>query len=354
MVEPGRVLIACPTRVERERVAARLDGSGLECRCAESAAQAKALLDGEAFDALLMPMQEESLALASILSDLEGSPAVGLLVEGPSVGEAIEALRRGAADILAHSMGAAEFVDRVRACVGRGRKARARRQRIERLRRVCKQLSTARQEVSKQVGTLCTDLVSAYQELSSQMTTISLAGEFNGLVRQELDLEGLLRSTLEFVLAKAGPTNAAVFLPAPGGDFSLGAYINYDCSKEGGEVLLEHLAGVLAPRVEAEREAVVLAGAAAVLGYLGEGAAWLSDCHMILLPCRHDGECLAVMAIFRDQRTGFSVEATSAVRSISELFAGHLARVIRIHHRHLPRDKWGLIGEGGDDIDLAA
>ena len=42
--------------------------------------------------------------------------------------------------------------------------------------------------------------------------------EFGGLIRQELDIESLLRTTLEFVLGRCGPTNAAVFLPTTSGD----------------------------------------------------------------------------------------------------------------------------------------
>ena len=42
------------------------------------------------------------------------------------------------------------------------------------------------------------------------------------------------------------------------------------------------------------------------------------------------------------------------------MFAAQLARVIRVHHRHLPKHKWGRIGDpetgtGSDDeSDLAA
>lgn len=41
---------------------------------------------------------------------------------------------------------------------------------------------------------------------------------------------------------------------------------------------------------------------------------------------------------------------------IRDEFALQLAKVIRIHHRHLPRDKWGRVGDGleADEDDLAA
>ena len=55
----------------------------------------------------------------------------------------------------------------------------------------------------------------------------------------------------------------------------------------------------------------------------------------------------------RDRITGYSPTLIDQLRLIGDLFAQQLARVIRIHHRHLPKDKWGAIGdveEDGPDI----
>ncbi|MEL7472664.1 MAG: hypothetical protein AAGK04_05040, partial [Planctomycetota bacterium] len=71
-----------------------------------------------------------------------------------------------------------------------------------------------------------------------------------------LDVEIALRRVLEHVLDRIGPTNAAVFMPDSSGDYSLGAYVNYDRPKDSAEVMLDHLAGVIAPRFE-ETDGVV-------------------------------------------------------------------------------------------------
>ena len=52
---------------------------------------------------------------------------------------------------------------------------------------------------------------------------------------------------LEFTLSKIGSTNAAIFLPTSSGDYSLGAYVNYDIPRDGIEIMLDQLADVLAP-----------------------------------------------------------------------------------------------------------
>jgi GAF domain-containing protein len=208
-----------------------------------------------------------------------------------------------------------------------------------------------------QMGRLCADMAGSYRDLTEQMTRVSMSSELGALLRQELDLENLLRTTLEYALRKIGPTNAAVFLPGSSGDYTLGAYVNYDCTKEAAETLLDHLADVAAPAFEAREDAVVLTGAAEVAATLGPQAEWMGDSTLAALACRQEAECLAVMVFFRDRRTPFAEPAVATLRVIADLFGKQLARVIRTHHRHIPRDQWRGPGDGGigpDDIDLAA
>jgi hypothetical protein len=239
----------------------------------------------------------------------------------------------------------------------RARTARVQQQRVDRLKRVCRDVSAAQDDMTEHVGAFCDDLATAYQELTEQMAQVGLAAEFNSLIRQELDLESLLRTVLEFVLAKLGPTNAAVFLPSTTGDYTLGAYVNYDCPRDTAEVLLEHLAGVLPERFEDESSVVLMRSERALVERLGDHADWLDGHAVACFSCRTDEECLAVVTLFRDRRTGFGDDHVATLDTIAELFAQQLARVIHIHHRHLPKEKWGMgedADDGADDYGLAA
>ena len=60
-----------------------------------------------------------------------------------------------------------------------------------------------------------------------------------------------------------------------------------------------------------------------------------------------------MVVLFRDRRNPFPPGALHALKIIRELFGKQLARVIRTHHRHVPKNQWGGF-KGGDDIDLAA
>lgn len=178
-----------------------------------------------------------------------------------------------------------------------------------------------------------------------------LAEQFAVVIRHELDVESLLRQVLEFVLAHAGATNAAVFLPGSGGDFSLGAYVNYTCPKDAAEVLLDHLANVAAPRLENAAGVLLLKDRGAIIERFGESVEWMHDCHVIAFACRHQHETLAVFTLFREAHQPFPDHLIPLLGRVSECFGAQLARVIRIHHRHLPRDKWGALGDPMDDPD---
>jgi DNA-binding NarL/FixJ family response regulator len=280
--------------------------------------------------------------------------------ESPTLAQALEAMRAGAADLVAMAAPTDELATRLRAALVRARRTQQNADRIERLRKLCKQLNHARQEVSKQVGSLCSDMAEAYQELTDRMTHLATASEFGGVIRQELELESLLRIALEYLLAKTGPTNAAVFLPATSGEYTLGAYVNYDSPRETAEVLLDHLAGVIAPRFEHETTITHITNREMLRQVLGDKAEWIGDSELVVLPCHHDGECLAVIALFRDRHAPFHAQVTPLLQCVAEVFGRQLARVIHVHHRHLPKHKWGSLGDNerddhfGDDIDLAA
>ena len=59
---------------------------------------------------------------------------------------------------------------------------------------------------------------------------------------------------------------------------------------------------------------------------LGDDADWLGSSSLLCFACRHEGETLAVAALFRDRRTGFDTDAVKVLRTISGLFGEQLAR----------------------------
>ncbi|MFA6046486.1 MAG: hypothetical protein WC718_15990 [Phycisphaerales bacterium] len=264
----------------------------------------------------------------------------------------LEAVRAGAADVRDHSAAPEELLAAFAALHAKGQAGRRVVERLERrnrrLRDVSRALFRSRHELLKNMGELCEQLAGSYRHLSDQMRSVAATSELNAVLRQELDMESLLRTVLEYALKQLGPTNAAIFLPSTTGDYTLGAYVNYDCARESAETLLDHLADVVAPAFEHREDAVVLSSGEQIFAALGRESEWLADATLVARACRHEGECGAVMIFFRDARNPFSPAAIRTIDLIASLFGRQLSRVIKTHHRHLPKDQWSRPGDGSD------
>lgn len=263
-----------------------------------------------------------------------------LISEHADVEQAVAAMRLGVCDLITQPFDVKELVDRIKSAVYRQAAELDDRRKVRKLRRLCKQLDEARREVADQVDTLCNDLVAAYQELAMQMQQVVQTSEFSAMARDELDLESLLRKILEFVAQKAGPTNAALFLPATEDEYTLGGYINYDCSADSADLLLQHLADAIAPRI-AERDAPVhLTDNATISQWLDGDAAYLASSHLLGVAAGHDGEVLAVLVLFRDAACPFDNDLIDTLSAVAPMLGEYLARIIRVHHRHLADNEY--------------
>lgn len=356
-----RVLVVSSNRDERRRLSARLTGTSPHCAKADSLSAARMMLDVEQFDVVVIRDQLDDgrgLSLAEELGLTQPGTSFMLLADKPDLDQAVHAMRAGVTDIVSLDSPTVELIAGVCRATSRARAAQAGERKAQRLKRMCHKLNDARQEVTKQVRSLCNDLSTAYDEMAGQMAKFSLASEFSSIIRSELDVESLLRAALEYTLAKVGSTNAAVFLPTSSHDFSLGAYVNYDCPKETADILLDHLANVVAPRMEGDDRLISLSPGREMDEIFGDEAEWLCDSNTVMFSCQHEGECLAVVILFRDMATPFTDEHVDILDTICEQFAQQLGRVVHIHHRHLPRDKWGTFEEpeedNFDDFGLAA
>lgn len=312
-------------------------------------------------DAILIDLGRNCEGLDLLRRIAPQHPACILVDDG---GERMrDAMRAGAVDVLTTGASGDDVARAIAAAMSRARVTRQREsshaRREERLRRVCESLSKSRRELIKEINGLCETFAQACDSLTSQVEHGSMASEFNTLIRQELDVESLLRTVLEFTLPRIGPTNAAIFLPSTSGDYSLGAYVNYDRPRETGEMLMDHLAGTVPAAME-ETDTIVMTREAADFERrlaldTDTISCWLDGSSVTAFSCSHDGECLAVVVFWRDQGTGFDVSLLPTLTVIRDLFSKQLARVVRTHHRHRPKNQWGAEEDGGfGDIDLAA
>ncbi|MBY0309144.1 MAG: hypothetical protein K2Q09_10420, partial [Phycisphaerales bacterium] len=317
--------------------------NNLTCEAADSSAQALMMVlargaggtggvgaGARAFDAVVIDTPVCTPAAMKLMREL-GQRHIAALLVCPRVSfeQAVEVMRTGAADIVPADV---------------------------KPRELCRRLRAALKIDGGPVAAGSVRPTGAAERGLAMSTDAKAAGEFARLIQGELDVEALLRHALEFILGRIGPTNAAVFLPGSTGEYALGAYVNLSCPKETAEVMLDHLANIAAPKLESTVGVIDLSTPESLGRVLGEGAEWLKGQRVLAFSCRQENECLAVFMLFREGQRPFEADAGGALALVRDEFGRQLARVIRIHHRHLPRDKWGAPGDGwnGAEDDLAA
>lgn len=340
------VLVIDPEPVLPELLGRALPSTeAFQVRRAASVQEAQELIEAERVDLAVVRsdrLEAAGLELMERLAAAKRPVKTVLATASPNLTEATAAMQAGVLDYLAidnpETMDVNDVAQRIQGALMRQHRERQTLREIKRLKKLCKKLNRARLQVCEQVDVLCNDLVTAYQELAVQLQGAEQVQGFQQVIEDELDLEALLRKTLEHLIQRAGPTNAAIFLPSSMEEYSLGGYVNYDCTSDSADMLLQHLADVLAPRVAefAGDEPLHLTQNDELERWIGEDAAWLADSHVLTFNAKASGEALAVGVLFRDQGQPFEPEAVEAIAHLAPMLGEHLEKVIKVHHRHLP------------------
>jgi hypothetical protein len=270
-----------------------------------------------------------------------------IIAEEPTLELATEAMRAGAVDLLDANLNWASMQRRLREALNRRTRDRIQAQRAERLQQLCQRLNSAREQVHDQVDTLCQDLVTAYQDLANQLDQAMHGTEYAAALDNELDLETLIRRTLEFLVRKLSKAHGVVYLPSSADEYSVAGFVSYDSADGPADVVLEDLADRLAPVVGQQYETVHLTTDQQLRRWVGDSLGPLSQQHLLAFPCQHEGETLAVVALFRDAAEPFDPQARDIADAVGPKLGEALGRMIRIHHRHIPEPD-----DSSDTIDM--
>lgn len=264
------------------------------------------------------------------------APAVKIVVAGdsPRDGMLLRAVRAGVLDWIDFGAADEDMGNRVAAALELGREERRRDERVARLKGICRKLGETRGEFVRQMDSLGADLAQAAEEVKGRVDEAASVGEFRGLISQELDVEDLLRTSLQYMLTKTGATNAAVFLPgSKPSQFGLGAYVHYDCPRASAQALLQRLGDDICPRLAETDDIVRFADTAEFVQSLGVEASVLEDSELIAWPARDGDECMGVFFLFRNRSEPFRDELAGIIDALRPVFAAQMAKLVRVHHR---------------------
>jgi hypothetical protein len=342
-------VVVCASRPETMTLAALLEGAiGWDCRVTIDVDDLRSRLIADGCDVVVVSARDCDEGLAGDIRRLQ--PHASIVLAGPSINvdELTRAMRFGAADFLGGSLGADEVEHRITIAANRSRDLVDRDHRMRRLEGIVRR-------IDEPCETLSDDQSPAVHE-DGTLDRVAMRSEFRTLLRQELDVEDLLRTALEYMLVKTGPTNAAVFLAGGDGRFGLGAYVNYEHPRRTMEPMLQRLCDEASPRIACEPELLRFDDAVDFVRDCELGPEVDPSMEMLAVPCTHEGECLAVVYLFRSAAEPFADSTAVVLDDLRALLAEQLDRLIRIHNRldHAWPDEPADTDEDQGWSDLAA
>mgnify|MGYP002633006293 FL=1 len=347
----GRFLVIGPAGQDRDRMVLQLETLGYVCEMSSTPHDAQ--VDNESWkpDVIAMSSAFVSSDGMQMIRDIQSSsPSTRAVIFGtaPTPDCLVEAIRSGVSDWISLPVDRSRVPERMEQIMARVRAHRSRENQLEELTETCEQLTTSRDEMSDQVDVLCGDLASAYRTMREQMSDVAMSSEFKALISQELEVEDMLRTSLEFILKKIGPTNAVVYLKEGNQKFGVGAYVNYQWQDTDLMPVLQELGDLMCPSMSTEHELVQFNDTEELAREVGGHLSKLSGSQLAAFSCHQDDECMAVFALFRDEDKGFTEEDATTLDVLRTLISSQLAQIIRVHKRSKPEwpdepseDSWG-------------
>jgi len=313
---------------------------------------------GEAYDLVVVddsfPFSIRESLVSAARERSPGASAVWLS-ESASVAETVAAMRIGFGDIIALPLRPEEFEHRIGTTLRRSDPVRRSTERAAHLRQVCRKLNHARRRADQAAAEARSDLDQVREETRRQVEDAVVSSEFRTLLRQELDVESMLRTAMEYMLTKTGPTNAAVFLDNGEGRWNLAAYVNYRIPRTSISAALDRIAEEVCPNVAGQEGILRFSDVGEFVESIGPDGEPLADQEVVAFGCRRKDECLAVAVLFRDRREAFPDSCAGLFDLLRTILAEQMSSIVRIHHRakpQWPEETGGGCDEG--DWDIAA
>jgi FixJ family two-component response regulator len=311
---PTKTTKPCVLVVDDEPEVLKLftDIVGKQSRCtilrAPDIKQAKLLMDKHPVHLLVADISlpdGDGMELIPRLQEKHPSASAIIITGRPDVHSTINALRAGAVDFLPKPFTADAVVERVTNALARQSLSARTEKRLGRLRSAVRKLNASRKLVTKKVDLLCNDLIGAYGDLAKQMDSVRHQEAFRKLMREARDLEQMLCHAMDWMLREAGYANVAIWLAADADQYQLGAYMKYTIA--GDQSLTDSMQKGIINRIIRENFLHVKSDQLEAMLTPSEFN-HLQGQTMLATTCTYLGEALAVVVMFRDDKSPFTDE----------------------------------------------
>jgi DNA-binding response OmpR family regulator len=332
---PAIILYATTDDAAATTIERALTGAGHAVERATTLDAARQRMASDDVDLFLIDIAMCDEALAVVTETRARHAWRRVVVWGPAVDSemTINAIRCGACDVLQLPRNLDELTTRIRGAVTEARTERGRDERVERLVEACEQLRVSKDEMSDQVDVLCGDLASAWSNIKDQMSIVETTTEFRTLISQELDVEQMLRTSLEYLLEKVGPTNGVIYLREAEGDYGIGAYVNYEWQDRNIVPTLEELGRTICPQMLSDPGLLKFDDASDFAQCGSVDSALFESSEIVACACPREEDCLAVMVLFRRDASPFTESMACVLDALRGVLAEQLGRILRVHKR---------------------
>lgn len=336
-------ILVCASRPETLTLAALLEAADrtYHCTVANDIEEFRGRLLADRCEVILIAADDVDLKLTDDIRRLQ--PHASMVFAAASVGvkDLTKAMQVGAVDFLAGPLSAEDVEERISLAATRSIERVEREDRMHRLRSLSQRIDSesggieGAQDSLAEVEATESFVVdpTSTSDHERQLDEVAMCSEFRTLIRQELDVEDLLRTALEYLLVKTGPTNAAVYLAGGDESFGLGAYVNCDLPRKTVEPMLKRLCDEACPAISEHADVLRFEDAGEFIAECELGSDVSTDIEMVAVPCHFDGECLAVMFLFRSTVEPFEDSVAQTLDALREILAEQLATLIRVHNR---------------------
>ncbi len=217
-------------------------------------------------------------------------------------------------------------------------RSRVRTDRLAVLEGACRRLTIERRALEERLGGAVATLAGAEESARDREGIASMQAECRTLLAQESEPEGVITVSTQYIIARVGVCNAAVFLMDQQG-YRLAGYVRDDLARRAAGGFIEHLAEVWCERIAAHAECVRFGPCDPPPGRFAELAGLLPGRSVMAFACPvlHEQRGGAVIVLFRDGQRPFSSDFEKVASAVAPALASNLARVQRVLTRAQPQ-----------------
>lgn len=308
----------------------------------QSAQDAINWIHGRSIDMIVIDHAMIGERTARLVATLRGAfPSAGIVLVGelPSASIVAEFFRLNITDWIDTEQWAdqALIANRVAGEIDKAMINRVSCERLVVLENAFRRLTQERKSLEEKLGGACANLAGAEESARDREGIAAMQAECRMILAQESEVESIVELSTQYLIARVGRTNAAIFVQDQG-QYRLAGYVRDDLARRAAGGLVDHLASLWCARIAAHSGVVRFGPSDPPSARFAELAGVLPGRSVFAFagPNLNSTTGGPVVILFRDGQRPFSSDLQKVALAVGPAFTSGLARVRRILTRAQP------------------